>query len=467
MAPPADDETNDDQAPLPVGHLELRVPALGIMRRLAIPTAMTIRQGGSRVIDFRPTTPHSGIDPALFARYWGDDPWFLGELPAPMADALLQAGMDRAYLEGASKGLGLAYPPDVCTELSKTDEGRSLIVGLYEPNLTPLVPLLIAGADLQDCRPAPSATVLTNLRSARAFSGARREAWVHARLSNAGLDVSPEPSTDQGKRPDFRVTAGADDCYVEVKTNPLSEAEAVMQRVRQEVAMAVNDCHHPSRFVWVRGTSILGQMFLLPDADAVVTAALPNILHRCDQLLDAVRKASFAVRDYGGDLLEFRVSDTPESRFGHIAVDLWAGLPMKKFVGRVLRKIREANQQVPRHGRGIVVVDLGNVNRIDVLSEALLFEARAKPSDFDRIECAVAVISSSSPSLVRRQVTVPLPLRLPATISPFGRRVVEAILGRRIGVHPTGTPDRSNHSPDEFGADTVFLVPLDAETAPR
>jgi hypothetical protein len=141
---------------------------------------------------------------------------------------------------------------------------------------------------------------------------------------------------------------------------------------------------------------------------------------------------------------------------------LWAGLPDKKLVARVIRKIREANGQVPRGQKVVVAIDVGGLKNLGLLQKELRFEAKARPKDYECIVSVVVVATIHTQTKFRVELTVVLPPSEPQ-LTPLQWHVVEALLGRPVNTPPdwpmsAGEPDQPEPSP--FGRGTLFTCPL-------
>lgn len=169
--------------------------------------------------------------------------------------------------------------------------------------------------------------------------------------------------------------------------------------------------------------------------------------------------SEYAVGTYRrGTLAEVAVSDSEDFR-GRTAIDLWAGLPIRKLVARVIRKVREANGQTPRNAHAIAVVDVGGLRDLARLQEAIRFEAVARPDQFECIVAVIALASSPDPTRLRNEVAVCIPVREPA-LSNLEWKVTEALLGRS----PNDPPPLSRTEPAAtempFGPGVSLLYPL-------
>jgi hypothetical protein len=255
-------------------------------------------------------------------------------------------------------------------------------------------------------------------------------------------------------------------CYVEVKTNPMADAERILSELKMRVSSEIEALGHPDRFVSVRGTELLGDAFLAKDPWAAALGSIASLRAGLSAAAKAISVADHAPGDYpAGQYAGVHVATGPDELKRMIEVDLWAGLSTEKLVARVLRKVREANSQIPRGKRGVAVVDVGGLRNLALLQETLRFEARARPDHFECVACVVAVVVSSEPTNLRRETTVPMPVR-EAALSNLEWKAVEALLGRSPNAPPPvvarGTP--SGESPVRPGA--TLLCPLTPKGSP-
>jgi hypothetical protein len=209
----------------------IKSPLLGTMERLPTQGRTVIWQGGEIVYDDDP--PMSlGLDPRVVRKDWYPDPWFTQALGEGAEQLLVASGFDIDARRIAAEGLRVAYPLEICREMGSDEHRLEIIYGLYESMATGAMHLLSLGVDLHRCRPDPRLQVLERLRWPETFSSAAMEVWVWARLVHAGFLPELEPRGRNDKRPDFLVTGSGDACYIEVKTNPMPDAEHLLWKLR-------------------------------------------------------------------------------------------------------------------------------------------------------------------------------------------------------------------------------------------
>lgn len=445
---------------------KLTSPLLGTMIRNPTATRMCVRQGDRLIADLEVTPPSLGLDPALLREDWTANPWFLQPLPEPMENLLTSSGFGRHGREIAAAALKRLYPHDVCLEMASDEQRLAIVYGLFEPFVMSLLPLLPLGIDLATCQPWEHGRLLTDLRSARAFWGAEREVWAWARLLRGHLSIVVEPDGRGSTKPDFAVTAANECCYVEVKTNPIPDAERILAELRARVSPDAEALGHPDRFVHVRGSESLGDAFFAKEPWVAVLQCVPELRQELEKVATELKAGRHAVGRYRcGRLAEIEVSDRQDFR-GQTAIDLWAGLPIQKLVARVIRKVREANSQTPRNRHAIAVVDVGGLRDLARLQDAVRFEAAARPDQFECVVAVIAIASSPDPTRLRKEVTVCMPVREPA-LSNLEWQVAEALLGRSPNESPLVS--RMDAASDEmpFGPGVSLLRPFTAVAGQR
>jgi len=363
----------------------IKSPLLGTMERLPTQGRTVIWQGGEIVYDDDPPTS-LGLDPRVVERDWYPDPWFTQALAEGAEQLLVASGFDIDARRIAAEGLRVAYPPEICREMGGDERRLEIIYGLYEPMTTGAMHLLSIGIDLHACHPDPRLQVLERLRWPQTFSAAAMEVWGWARLVRAGFLPELEPRGRNEKRPDFLVTGSGDACYIEVKTNPMPDAERLLWKLRDCVSPYIDNLEHPERYVQIKGTEALGEAFLGKDPAEAIDRLIDELKQDLLRIRKAILSEDFAAKDYpGGRYAEATVATEPSDLVGMRAIDLWAGFPDRKLVARVLRKVREANSQVPRGRKSIVVIDVGGLTNLALLQTELLFESKARPEDFDSV----------------------------------------------------------------------------------
>ena len=437
-------------------------PLLGTRTRKLVPGRMVVRHGDEVVYDDNP--PQSlGLDPRVVETDWYPDPWFTRPLPEGMERTLASAGFGSDERRVAAEGLRIVFPRHVCQEMAAEESRLEIIYGLYEPSVIDIMPLLPLGFDLHACRPDSRHKLLDNLRRPKTFSAAEREVWAWARLVRAGLSPEVEPRGRGEKRPDFAVRGAGEVCFVEVKTNPMPDAEWALDDVRRWVGPDVDTLAHPERFVHVKGTELLGDAFFQPDPAHTVKALRPELRTGLTQIRKAIRAANYAAGEYpGGRYVNATLASEPVDFIGQTALDLWAGFSDNKLVARVLRKVREANSQVPRGQKAVVALDVGGLKNLALLQVELQFEARSRPKDFECISSVVAVAITQTLTKFRVELTLALPTFAPL-LTPLQQRVVEALLGRQVDQPPdwpTSEDEGGLPEPIPFGRGAVFTCPL-------
>jgi hypothetical protein len=437
---------------------------LGELSGTAVPFYAAIRDG-DEIIDEVYVPPQVILDPAMVEPFWADQPWYLSALSPEQEDFLTAAGFDRPARERATAGLVRLFPSEICRDMSKDQDQLSLIAGLHKPWSLDILPLLQLGSDLAVCGAFVPDSLLKRLRQPDFFWSHGREIWTWARLLSASFGAEYEPSGFGNKTPEFRVTRGLNSTFVEVKTNPIAAPEAVFAELRPFLDPHIERLRVDDRLVWLRGTHQLGELFLKPDPRAEMVRAFPELRNGLVEIDRRIRSAQGADGTYSdGKWVDVVVrSDLPQFA-SQIATDLWSGLPIRKLAQRAIRKVREANQQIPAGQRGIVVLDVGALKDIDVLTDLLSLEGKAKPKDYNAVACVVVIASTHDERGFHRDVTVPLSPGAPI-LHPIEREVVEALLGRSINLPPSGnfsTQRRGASAEWPFGRGVVFSVPLPA-----
>jgi hypothetical protein len=392
---------------------------------------------------------------------WFPDPWFTRQLSEGVEQTLAAAGFHSRERRVAADGLRIAYPHHVCQEMAADENRLEIICGLYEPFVLSIMPLLPLGLDLHACQPHGQDRLLNKLRRPETFCATEREVWAWARLVRAGLSPELEPRGRGNSRPDFAVRSGTEVCFLEVKTNPMPDAERALWDLRTRVGPDVDQIAHPEKFLHVMGTELLGDVFFQPKPEEAAKMLLPELRTALFQIRKAIRNANYADGDYpGGRYVKARLASEPKDLLGQTALDLWAGFSDKKLVARVLRKVREANSQIPREHKAVVVVDVGGLKNLALLLEELQFQAKARPKDFECVSTVVTLAMTSTPTKIRDELALALPPFAPV-LSDLQRRVVEALLGRPINQPPDwpmNGGDLTEHS--RFGPGTLFTCPL-------
>jgi hypothetical protein len=445
---------------IPGGTVSMVSPLLGTRTRRLGPGRMVVRQGDEIVCDVEePQSP--GLDPHVVEADWYPDPWFTRPLPEGVEQTLDSAGFGSKERRLAADGLQIAYPHHVCQDMAADESRLEIIYRLYEPFVLSIIPLLPLGLDLHACQPHTHGRLLDKLRHPETFWATEREVWAWARLVRAGLSPEVEPRGRGDSRPDFAIMSGGEVCFLEVKTNPMPDAERALWDLRSRVVADVDQIAHTEKFLHVMGTELLGDVFFQPKPVQAVMALLPELRIGFSQVHKAIRTAGYADGVYdGGRYVKARLASEPKELLGQTALDLWAGFSDKKLVARVLRKVREANSQVPRGQKAVVVVDIGGLKNLALFQDELKFEARARPKDFECVSTVVTVAMTSTPTNIRHELALALPPFEPV-LTRLQRRVVEALLGRPTN-QPPDWPMSSGESsaPGPFGRGTLFTCPL-------
>src|SRR5262249_44275630 len=143
--------------------------------------------------------------------------WFveLPSLPDPVAEAL---GIAKPTRQASVPHLQKVYDSKVCKRMLKHPENWKVVDPLFQRWVPSIVPLIRAGALLDQLSVWPTGKLIDDLRSAEGFADAVTELEVWAALTRAGYDVHREPRGPGGTRPDFGVTVGGRRHIVEVKT---------------------------------------------------------------------------------------------------------------------------------------------------------------------------------------------------------------------------------------------------------
>ena len=241
----------------------------------------------------------------------------------------------------------------------------------------------------------------------------------------------------------------------------MPDAERALWDLRGRVGPDVGQIAHPEKFLHVMGTELLGDVFFQPKPAHEASALIPELRAGLSQIHEAVRSAAYADGVYhGGRYVKVKIASEPKDLLGQTALDLWAGFSDKKLVARVLRKVREANNQVPRGQKAVVVVDIGGLKNLVLLQDELKFEARARPMDFECVSTVVTIAMTSTPTNIRHEFTLALPPFEPV-LTRLQRRVVEALLGRGVNQAPDWPTIGSEPSePSPFGRGAIFTFPL-------
>jgi hypothetical protein len=390
---------------------------------------------GEEVEEVEAIGPTATVDPGpmIDGPWWGDAPWLTsGALSPVQLQYLAEAGYPPPLARVAVQALQRLLPRETCVELAREHETRMFIAPLYQTFVPFVMPLLALGCDLAEADLWDDPHLLKRLLIPSEQWGAATEVAVGAALKRAGLSVEREPRGRDEKRPEYAVHLDFWRYFIEVKTNPDSLAELRARQLEQGLGWLHGDLAELGRRVVIAGTEKLQK--LLMDANLAPKESLGSQL-RADlrRYLEGVKREGARVgRQAAGEYLNVVIADR-EDVDGSIGTTL-ALLPEvsdEKASYRIIRKIREAANQMPRAGRGIAVVEVGAARNLVALHAALHTAFASTPAAFEPIRALVFYVGEPIITGHRRRRLFGTPAPR-VRLDPAEHKLVRALLLPRI-----------------------------------
>ncbi|MFP2962244.1 hypothetical protein ACLEPN_31795 [Myxococcus sp. 1LA] len=322
---------------------------------------------------------------------WSSSTWFLSE----KHEALFQdVGLPLELRRTAAAKLRLVYPPEVCREMLRRGGDGGIILSLFHQWIGHLIPLLRLGLDLHVLGDAVDEKYFHRLRFRDQYHSTVFEIAVWANLKRGAYIFEREPRGPGKKRPDFAVSVSGNRYVVELKALQRPEVD----QLAADVSWGFSECSNlvaPGLFITIHPSAEYAQKAFRGEGRNEIRKQLSEIKRAFAQRAEEIAQVGVAPGHYEVPPYGWIQVEAADYKYGGFQCLFIPELTPSEKAKRLVKDVEEKSKQLPPDAIGVLLLEVGTLERPDLLEFELRRRVNERPSLF--LHCRIVVLCGVLP----------------------------------------------------------------------